>query len=80
MLTKKEVERAFDTWEDILIEVSEKCIICNKWEYWEVMILKIPEGVLQCLKCAEKYPDNKIYKWVEWWWNIYKIWYWIIGD
>ena len=74
MPTREEVKKARETWSDIAIEMREKCIMCNKWSYWDVHIVKIPEWVDFCLYCWDKYKDDKVYKWIEWCWMVYIIW------
>jgi len=54
--------------------MKEKCIICNKWDYWDVLMVKLPEKVFQCLHCADKYKDNNIYDWANEWRAIWIIW------
>lgn len=78
MLSKQKVQQARDNQESILMSVVEECFLCKKSDYWTILIVKVPEWVCQCLDCAEEYPDNKVYKWVNWCWQLYKIGEWFI--
>ncbi len=80
MPTKEEIDKWRDNWLDIKVTIPEKCIICNKWEYWDIHLIKIPEIVEMCLVCSELYEDNNTYKWKDWWRAIYKIWEWFIDN
>ncbi len=53
-----------------------KCILCDKWWYWDIFVVKMPEDVALCMNCAEKYPDENTYRWNNEWWAIYKNWKW----
>lgn len=44
----------------------QQCIFWNHLEPWDIYIEKVPEWVVFCLECAEKYPDEKRYDNGEW--------------
>ena len=73
MNTKEYVSEQIAKWEDIIIKPTEKCILCNKWNYWDIHIIKLPEWVEFCLSCADWFEDN-ITKW-RW---VYQVWKWFI--
>lgn len=42
--------------------IQKSCMTCNRNFDWEEMtVVKSPECVPQCLDCADKYKDDKIY-------------------
>ena len=44
------------------------CLVCwNQFDWWEQIIVKVPENAGFHLDCAEKYPDNKVYTGIEQW-------------
>lgn len=43
--------------------IPKSCITCNRSFDWEErIVVKLPEGMPQCLDCAEKYKDDNLYK------------------
>lgn len=76
--TKEQIDKLWENEEWFDLTIDEKCIMCNKWSYGDIHIVKIPEWVEMCLDCSPKYRDNKTYTWKEWGWGVYKIWEWFI--
>lgn len=45
--------------------IPGSCVGCGKkFDWHEMIIIKIPEIACMCLPCCDKYPDEKIYDWV----------------
>ncbi len=78
MISKQEIKEAWENWTSIKIEVHEFCDICNKGEYWQILLAKIPECFIQCLDCAEKFKDEKTYTGIDWGWYLWRIGKWFI--
>lgn len=78
MPTQEEVDKAWKDWTPIDMIIYEECILCKKSYIWLELIIKVPEWVSMCVKCCEKYPDNKKYWWKKWWFFKYIVWEWII--
>jgi len=78
--TKEDVDKSFTEGTVLEIDFKEECITCGFKEYWWILITKIPEMVSFCIKCSEKYSDEKQYEWKEGFWTLYEIWNWFISD
>jgi hypothetical protein len=47
-------------------KLQSSCDTCKKkFQEDEVIIIKVPELIYFCIECAEKKPDNNVYK--DWW-------------
>lgn len=77
-MKKEDVQKALDNGEDIVMELDEHCIICWCRVEWDYCIVKIPEWVLFCLPYWHKHKDDKVYSWVDWWWGVYRVWFWFV--
>lgn len=58
MPTKEYIDHAVDTEWGFFFTPSEKCILCDKWSYGEMHVIKLPEWVEMCLDCCDKHPDE----------------------
>ena len=46
----------------------DQCIFGDHLKYGDLFIEKLPERVRFCMKCVERYPDNREYKGRDEWW------------
>ena len=51
------------------IKVQDECLLCSKkFQYEEIVTIKVPEGMCICQPCVERIPDDSEYHWdFEWW-------------
>ncbi len=75
MVTKEEVDKAWESWDELNLVIYEECLLCKKSYLWCKLLIKIPESVSLCEECAKKHKDNKKY-----WGKLWGRYSYIIGE